>query len=102
VNTVKNGSTVPLKFEIFAGPTELTSTSYVASFKATQVSCTEFSDQLADPVDVTTTGGTVLRYDTTSGQFIQNWQTPKKAGTCWVVVMTTQDGSTLSADFLLK
>ena len=26
LNTVKNGSTVPLKFEIFAGPTELTDT----------------------------------------------------------------------------
>jgi hypothetical protein len=35
VNTVKNGSTVPLKFEVFAGTTELTNTT-VAKFTATR------------------------------------------------------------------
>ena len=49
-----------------------------------------------------TTGGTTLRYDSSGiGQFIQNWQTPKKLG-CFKVTMTTQDGSTLSALFKLK
>lgn len=102
LNTVKNGSTVPLKFEIFAGPTELKSTSYVKSFKQQQVSCALLSDLLADPVDVTTTGGTTLRFDTTGDQFIQNWQTPKSPNTCWVVTMTTQDGSSLFASFKLR
>jgi hypothetical protein len=102
VNTVKNGSTVPLKFEIFAGLTELTTTGNVAAFKQQQVSCSAFVDALSDPIDVTTTGGTTLRYDSTSGQFVQNWQTPKRAGTCWVVTMTTLDGSTTTANFQLK
>jgi hypothetical protein len=48
------------------------------------------------------TGGTSLRYDSTAGQFIQNWQTPKKPGTCYTTTMTTQDGSTISANFILK
>jgi hypothetical protein len=48
------------------------------------------------------TGGTSLRYDTTGGQFIFNWQTPKKAGICYMVTMTTQDGSGLSAYFKAK
>jgi len=100
LNTVKNGSTVPLKFEIFAGPTELTSTADVKSLTATQVTC-DTSNPI-DDIEVTATGGTSLRYDTSGGQFIYNWQTPKRPGTCYRVTMTTQDGSTLVALFKLK
>lgn len=100
-NSVKNGSTVPLKFRIFAGPTELTSTAFVQSFTTVQVSC-DIASLLADPIEVTTTGGTSLRYDTTGGQFIENWQTPKKPGQCYRTTMTTLDGSTISANFKLK
>src|SRR5699024_9576447 len=39
VNTVKAGSTVPLKFEIFSGSTELTSTSAVQGFTVNSVTC---------------------------------------------------------------
>ena len=98
-NTVKGGSTVPLKFEAFAG-SELTSTSAVKSFTQKQVTCS--SGAGSDDIEITTTGGTALRYDATAGQFIQNWATPKRPGTCWTVTMTTQDGSPLSANFLLK
>jgi len=91
---------VPLKFEVFAGATELTSTSAVKSFVQTRVVCS--STAPIDEVEVTTTGGTTLRYDLTGGQFIQNWQTPKTPGVCYRVTMTTQDGSTLSALFKLK
>lgn len=99
-NTVKGGSTVPLKFEIFAG-TELTSTSAVKSFTATAVTCPG-SSAVTDAIEFTTTGGTSLRYDSTSGQFIQNWATPKKPGACVKVTMTALDGSTISANFILK
>ena len=101
-NTVKGGATVPLKFEISAGATELTSTSSITSFRQQQVSCSSTGTTLTDAIEVTTTGGTTLRYDTTAGQFVQNWQTPKKAGTCYVVTVTTQDGSSISANFMLK
>ena len=100
-NTVKGGSTVPLKFQLFAGPTELTSTSAVKSFTQTTVACPGASATMA-AIDFVTTGGTSLRYDTTGGQFIQNWATPKKPGTCYVTTMTAQDGSTISANFMLK
>jgi hypothetical protein len=99
-NSVKGGSTVPLKFNVYAGPTELTSTSVIQSFVTKQVLCEVGTE--VDDVEFTTTGGTSLRYDTTGGQFVQNWQTPKKAGTCHRVAMTTQDGSTLVAYFKLK
>ncbi len=100
-NAVKGGSTVPLKFEVFAGETELTDTSVVASFKVAGTTCS--ADSLkADDIDFTTTGKTVLRYDATDGQFIQNWQTPKYPGKCYTVTMTTIDGSSVSANFRLK
>jgi len=91
-NTVKGGSTVPLKFEVFSGSTELTNTSSVKSFTLKTVSCPG-STAPTDEIELVTTGGTALRYDSTAGQFIQNWQTPKKPGTCYTTTMTTQDGT---------
>ncbi|SDL82384.1 hypothetical protein SAMN04488242_2947 [Tessaracoccus oleiagri] len=100
-NAVKGGSTVPLKFEVFAGETELTDTSVVASFRVAGVACS--ADSLkAEDIEFTTTGKTVLRYDATEGQFIQNWQTPKNPGKCYTVTMSTIDGSSVSANFRLK
>ncbi|MGH9156213.1 MAG: PxKF domain-containing protein, partial [Acidimicrobiales bacterium] len=100
VNTVKGGSTVPLKFEVFAGPTELTATSVVTAFTQQKVPCA--AGLAEDPVDVTSTGGTTLRYDVTAGQFIQNWQTPRSPGTCYNVTVKFQDGSSISAQFKLR
>jgi hypothetical protein len=99
VNTIKGGSTVPLKFEVFAGPTELTSVNVIKPSFA-KVSCD--ANAKADDVEVTATGGTSLRYDSVAGQFVYNWQTPKAAGSCYTVTMTTQDGSKLEAQFKLK
>jgi hypothetical protein len=100
VNTVKNGSTVPLKFEVFIGPTELTNTSAVLQpLRAIVSNC---SGAPTDDIELLATGGTSLRYDTTAGQFIYNWQTPKTVGTCYLVTVTAADGSTLQANFKLK
>jgi large repetitive protein len=101
VNTVKAGSTVPLKFEVF-GTTEITDTGVVKSFSTKTVACEAFHGVATDEVDFTTTGKTALRYDTAEGHFIQNWQTPKTANTCLVVTMTMHDGQTMSANFKLK
>jgi hypothetical protein len=100
LNTVKNGATVPLKFQVFAGASELTSTSYVQGLSAKKISCDTSAP--TDDIEVTATGGTTLRYDTTSSQFIYNWQTPKTAGACYAVTATTNDGSSLTASFKLK
>src|SRR5688572_22300158 len=99
-NTIKGGQTVPLKFEIFAGATELTNTSAVQSVQAYRIACAASGSE--DAIETVTTGGTSLRYDATSGQFIFNWQTPRQPGTCYKVVMTAQDGSMLTAFFKLK
>jgi len=98
-NTVKGGSTVPLKFEVFAA-NELTDISVVKNFAVASITCGTLV--LEDTIELVTTGGTSLRYDSSAGQFIQNWQTPKAANTCYKVTMTTNDGSKLSATFKLK
>jgi hypothetical protein len=90
---------VPLKFEVFAA-NELTDVSVVDRFAVVRVSCMGSGGE--DPIEMVTTGGTSLRYDSSAGQFIQNWQTPKAPGTCYIVTMFTDDGSSLSANFKLK
>jgi hypothetical protein len=100
-NSVKGGSTVPLKFELFAGSTELSNTSAVRTFTQKTVACPNASATV-DEIELGTAGGTSLRYDTTGGQPIQNWATPKRPGTCYQAVMTAQDGSTISANFILR
>jgi hypothetical protein len=77
----------------------LIDTAVVSQLRATQTACTGGQ---TDDVEVVATGGTSLRYDATSGQFIYNWQTPKKPGYCYVVSVTTTDGSVLAANFRLK
>lgn len=99
-NAGKAGQTIPLKFEIFNGTTELTDTSQVKTL-VQQVGCTSLSGP-EDLIENYATGGTSLRYDTTGGQFIFNWQTPKGAGGCYKVTMTAQDNSFIAAYFTLK
>ena len=107
LNVVKAGSTVPLKFEIFAGPTELTTTDKVGSFKVGRITCGAVDAAVTDDIEQYSTGQTSLRYDATGGQFIQNWQVPKTSaqapvGTCYQVTLTTQDGSSATAFFKTK
>lgn len=98
-NTVKGGSTVPLKFEVFAGATEMTSTSVITGIAARRVGCTTADE---DAVETTATGGTSLRYDTLGGQYVYNWQTPRGAGLCYVATVTVVGGQTISANFKTK
>lgn len=69
VNTVKNGSTVPLKFEVFAGPfglNEQTTTAAIKSFTQQRISC-DVSLGAEDAIETTAVGQTALRYDSTAG-----------------------------------
>jgi hypothetical protein len=87
-NTVKAGRTVPLKFEVFAGATELTSTQVVRPLTVRRYNCDPNAPQ--DVVEVTTTGNTELRYDATAGQFVFNWKTPGERNLCYRVDRSTR------------
>lgn len=99
LNTVKAGSTVPAKFEVFAGTTELTDTSIV-KMGVRQIACSPLAIQ--DGIEITATGNTSLRYDSTGGQYIYNWKTPNMPGACLQLSMTSADGSHIDANFKLK
>lgn len=101
INTVKNGATVPLKFTVADEGVAQTSTSIVSSFVQREVDCGTLGSA-TDDVDIFSTGGTSLRYDATAGQFIQNWQTPKKINACYTATVTMIDDSKISANFKLK
>ncbi|GAB4008418.1 YDG domain-containing protein [Nocardioides ultimimeridianus] len=94
-NKIKGGQTVPLKFnEADANGVNQTTLSIFAAnaFSVSTVACNTSAP--VDAVEMTTTGSTSLRYDTTGGQYIQNWKTPTTVG-CYSVKVTTVDGSTI-------
>jgi hypothetical protein len=100
-NTIKGGQTVPLKFNVYAGTVEKTSTSDISGFSTITISCT--AGDGTDVVDFTTTGGTSLRYDTTAMQWIQNWKTPaySASASCYRTRVQFADGSSIIAFFKL-
>ena len=100
-NVVKGGSTVPLKFNIYAGAVEQTALSAVSggSVALYTVGCQAgLTEEMETVLD--NTASTSLRYDGT--QFIQNWKTPKKAGACYAARVTARDGSMITAYFRTK
>ena len=99
-NVVKSGSTVPLQFEVFAGPEELTSTDVVDDFRVVAIPCADGGT--SDEIALMSTLTSRLRYDSARGQFIHNWSTPKAPGSCQRVVLLLDDGGTISEDFRLR
>ena len=100
VNVAKAGSTVPLKFEVFKGTTELTNIGAVKAFTQ-KITCPTLGS--SDDIEKYASGKTVLRYDAIAGQFVFNWQTPKSPGSCYEVTMSAKDNySKITAYFRLK
>ncbi|WP_426322022.1 OmpL47-type beta-barrel domain-containing protein [Microbacterium sp. E-13] len=100
VNVVKAGSTVPLKFELFFGEEELTSTTAIESLRTVQHSCDPAAP--VDEIETVVTGGTALVYDVEAGRFQYNWKTPKGTTGCLDVIVRSTDGVELKAQFRLK
>jgi len=98
-NTMKGGSTVPIKFELFYGTAELTNASAVTAGVA-QVGCPT-TGAATDAIEELTAELAGLRYDTVTGEFHLNWKSSKQPGTCWKI--TVSDGNaSLSANFKLN
>jgi hypothetical protein len=99
VNTAKGGSTIPVKFEVFAGSTELTALSEITSISYAPIPADGSAP--TDEIEALATGGTSLTYDTTAGVYQYNWKTPTTPGD-YRLSVKTRDGSTLTADFRLR
>lgn len=90
------GGTIPVKFQLHDGNGNLiTSTSAISGIDfAPRAGCgptttAEWNDTIA-------TGGTSLRFDPTSGQFVYNWNAKGLSG-CYLVRVTTDDTLTHTA-----
>jgi hypothetical protein len=102
LNTVKGGSTVPVKWTMADRNGPVTDTRVVTDVKASYFDCDALSGSLESAVEYTATGGTALRYD--GRQFILNWQTKKttSTNTCYQLFVVFTDGTNQSALFKLK
>jgi len=103
-NAAKGGSTIPLKFNVFAGGTEVTSTANM-TFGMMPISCSTGATSEDVIEEIATAGATSLRYEGVagSGQFIQNWKTPAvKAEQCYRLQLTLPDASVLYTFVKLK
>jgi len=102
VNTGKSGKTYPVKFSLVnASGGYISSLSAITDIQYKKVACGTFNGDPTDALEATAAGGTSLRYDTASGQFIYNWQTPSGAG-CLALFVTTAEGAIHEADFNLS
>jgi hypothetical protein len=99
LNVTKAGTSVPVRFELYAGLSKVTSTSAV-SVSSRPIACNARAK--TDTVETVTTGATSLTYDTRAGGFLYTWRTPTQPNTCHRLTMTAADGTTLSADFRLR
>jgi len=63
-----------------------------------QVACDNFAPQ--DTLETLTSGNSVLRYDSTTQQYVYNWQTSKTFATkCYELLLELDDGTTQLARF---
>lgn len=100
VNTVKNGSTVPVKWRLLdANGAYITDTATVLGIGYVPSACGGPEDAIEELAAAT--GGTTLRWDGSS-QFIYNWKTPALPGKCVRLDVRFNDGTTRSANFKLK
>jgi hypothetical protein len=99
-NAIKGGRTVPLKFHVFAGGTELTDPAFIGAKLSWQYIGSDSVDSNDNVIGLEETGGTALRYDATEGQFIFNWKTPTKTGR-YTLTLTLADSSYITAVFIV-
>jgi large repetitive protein len=93
VNTLRGGSTVPIKWQLRGqGGTLITTTDSVMTGWPKLFNSTACNGAYTDEIEVVTSGSTTLRYDATAQQFIYNWKTPSGAG-CYRLEIKFADGT---------
>jgi hypothetical protein len=99
VNFLDAGDDVRFQWQVFAGATELKSTAVISSFTATPASCLSWVGSGA-AVDLTV--GNPITRDLKRGVFSLKWEPTRRQRGCWLVTMTTGDGSAITARVRVK
>jgi hypothetical protein len=102
-NTVKNRSTVPVKWRLLdANGTNVSSIATVMGGypKYALINCVSGSEDAIE--ETVSSGGTSLSWDSSGMQFVYNWKTPSLPGKCMRLDIRFIDGETRGALFKLK
>jgi len=102
VNIAKAGQTIPVKWQLLdSGGKYISDVGAVASLQSAPSACDAAPSVIIwDTVEPA--GGSSLRYDAVSQQFVYNWQTSKSWTGCWTLQLTLNDGTTHLAKFSFK
>ncbi len=101
VNAGKAGKAYPIKWQLKdANGSYVNDLTAISSISYKSTSCSAFTGDETGAVAAASTGGTGLRYDSASNQFVYNWAAPSKG--CYTFFLSLKGGQVFSAYFNLS